>query len=100
MDANAFFQDNKEIVREKEKARVLRKTRWWKQKLANGLCEYCGGSFPKEELTMDHVVPLARGGKSAKNNLVCACKECNNKKKYLLPMEWDEYMGGNNKEGL
>jgi 5-methylcytosine-specific restriction enzyme A len=41
---------------------------------------------------MDHIVPLVRGGKSTKGNLVPACKECNNKKKYLLPMEWDEYM--------
>jgi 5-methylcytosine-specific restriction endonuclease McrA len=45
-------------------------------------------------LTMDHVVPLIRGGRSIKNNLVPACKECNNKKKYLLPMEWEEYLKG------
>jgi len=43
-------------------------------------------------LTMDHIVPIIRGGKTAKNNVVTVCKECNNNKKYLLPMEWDEYM--------
>jgi 5-methylcytosine-specific restriction protein A len=41
---------------------------------------------------MDHVVPLTRGGKSTKGNLVPACKDCNNKKKYFLPIEWEEYL--------
>ncbi len=41
---------------------------------------------------MDHVVPLARGGKSKKGNVVTACKECNTKKQSLLPMEWDAYI--------
>ncbi len=41
---------------------------------------------------MDHLVPLGRGGKSVKGNLVPACKDCNNKKKTMLPLEWDEYM--------
>jgi 5-methylcytosine-specific restriction endonuclease McrA len=41
---------------------------------------------------MDHVVPISRGGKSKKGNIVPACKECNNKKKYLLPVEWNAYL--------
>jgi len=41
---------------------------------------------------MDHVVPLTRGGRSVKNNLVTCCKECNNRKKNLLPQEWEEYL--------
>jgi 5-methylcytosine-specific restriction protein A len=41
---------------------------------------------------MDHVVPLSRGGKSKKGNIVSACKECNSKKKFLLPVEWEEYL--------
>jgi 5-methylcytosine-specific restriction endonuclease McrA len=49
-------------------------------------------SFPPEELTLDHLVPVIRGGKSSRGNVVPACKECNNRKKYLLPLEWDEYM--------
>ncbi len=81
-----------EIKREKEKARELRKTQWWKNRLAKGLCHYCGGSFPAAELTMDHLVPIVRGGKSSRGNVVPACKECNNKKKHMLPVEWGEYM--------
>lgn len=45
-----------------------------------------------KELTMEHLVPIIRGGKSTKANVVPACKECNNKKKYLLPIEWEEYL--------
>jgi 5-methylcytosine-specific restriction endonuclease McrA len=80
--------------REKEKARELRRSRWWQNIIAKGLCHWCGGIFPKEEMTMDHVVPITRGGVSSRGNLVPACKECNNRKKYLLPMEWDEYLKG------
>ena len=41
---------------------------------------------------MDHIVPIARGGKSLKGNLVPACKECNNQKKQLLPLEWEAFL--------
>lgn len=77
------------IRREKEKARALRKTAWWQRKLAQGRCHYCGRPFPPGQLTMDHVVPLARGGCSRKGNLVPCCKECNNRKKSMLPIEWE-----------
>jgi len=49
---------------------------------------------------MDHVVPLTRGGKSTKRNVVPACKECNNKKKYLLPIEWEEYLQSLTENGI
>jgi 5-methylcytosine-specific restriction endonuclease McrA len=81
-----------EIRRERAKARELRQTRWWKQKLARGVCHYCGRHFPPEQLTMDHIVPIIRGGRSTKSNVAVVCKECNNTKKYLLPMEWEEYL--------
>ena len=82
----------KEIRKEKEKARALRKSRWWQQRVARGICHYCGKRFPPSQLGMDHVVPLIRGGKSTRGNVVPACKECNNRKKYLLPVEWEEYL--------
>ncbi len=41
---------------------------------------------------MDHIVPLARGGQSTRGNVAPACKSCNSRKKYLLPMEWDDYL--------
>jgi 5-methylcytosine-specific restriction enzyme A len=87
-----IFSDDVRIGREKRKARELRHSAWWRRKTATGECHYCGKKVPSRELTMDHVIPLGRGGTSDKINIVAACKECNNKKKYLLPMEWDEYM--------
>ena len=84
--------DEAAIRRERDKARDLRKSGWWRNKLAQGVCHYCGQKTPPGQLTMDHVVPLSRGGMSTKANLVTACKECNNRKKTMLPMEWDEYM--------
>lgn len=81
-----------EIKKERQKARLLRKSSWWKRKISKKRCYYCGREFPENELTIDHIVPLIRGGKSTKNNMVPACKECNNKKKYLLPIEWSQYL--------
>jgi len=83
-----------QVKLEKDKARELRKSRWWRIRIAQGYCHYCGGKFLPDELTMDHIVPVIRGGKSTRGNLVPACKECNSRKKYLLPMEWEEYLKG------
>ena len=83
-----------DVQKEKNKARQLRRSNWWRNKCARGECYYCGRNVGAPNLTMDHVVPLVRGGRSTKTNLVPACKECNSKKKYLLPMEWDEYING------
>ena len=87
-----------EIKKEKGKARVLRKTRWWQQKLARGICYYCTRKVPPPQLTMDHIVPLIRGGKTTRGNVAPVCKECNSKKKYLLPMEWEAYLQDFKKE--
>jgi 5-methylcytosine-specific restriction endonuclease McrA len=84
--------DEDEIRRQRAKARELRKTRWWQQKTASGECYYCGEKVQHQDLTMDHLVPLARGGRSTKDNLVPCCKACNTKKKNMLPVEWEEYI--------
>lgn len=91
---NIFYNyvDEQLQKKEKEKARKLRNSQWWKRKRSNGICHYCGKKFPPRELTMDHVIPIARGGKSVKINLVPCCKDCNTKKRQLLPLEWNEYM--------
>jgi 5-methylcytosine-specific restriction protein A len=88
----AYDLDEGRIKAERQAARQLRNSQWWKRKCAKGVCYYCGRSTPPGELTMDHIVPLARGGRSTKGNLVPACKTCNNQKKQLLPMEWEAYL--------
>lgn len=76
-----------QVCKEKEKARKLKKSQWWQAKLNAGACHYCGKQFKKSQLTMDHIVPLSRGGKSSKGNVVVSCRECNQNKKYYTPAE-------------
>ena len=66
--------------REKAKARELKAGSWWKQQLGRGVCYHCEGRFKPTELTLDHLIPIARGGKSSKTNCVPSCKDCNTKK--------------------
>ncbi|MGH7276225.1 MAG: HNH endonuclease [Candidatus Rokuibacteriota bacterium] len=80
------------LKREREKARELRLSQWWKRRIADGVCRYCRRKVGRTNLTLDHIVPMGRGGRSTRGNVVPACKECNNKKKSLLPVEWQEYV--------
>jgi len=82
-----FEADAEHVRRERKKARALRGTAWWRRRIQGGLCAYCGGTFPVRDLTMDHVVPIARGGRSVKGNVVASCKPCNTGKKLLTPAE-------------
>lgn len=86
------------ISREKSKARELRRSQWWKRQIAAGTCHYCGRSINVLELTMDHVVPIVRGGRSTKSNVVPCCKDCNTNKRNLVPVEWQEYLDRLNSE--
>lgn len=100
MEPFISYVTDEELRKEKRRAQVLRKSPWWKRKCAEGVCYFCGKKILPKELTMDHIVPLIRGGKSLKGNIVPACKECNSKKKYLLPVEWEEYMKSLHKDTL
>ena len=83
----AIEPDEEHLKRERAKARELRVSAWWKQQTAHGKCHYCGASVPPKELTMDHRIPVTRGGKSVRSNVVPACKACNSAKRYLTPAE-------------
>lgn len=80
-------RDERHIKREREKARQLRSTPYYKELFRKGICHYCQKHFPENELTLDHIVPVSRGGRSTKGNLVVACRSCNQAKKYLTPAE-------------
>ena len=75
------------IRRERAKARELRKTPYYQNLFNRGICHYCGKKFPREELTLDHIVPVARGGRSTRGNLVVCCRKCNQSKGMLTPAE-------------
>jgi 5-methylcytosine-specific restriction endonuclease McrA len=50
-------------------------------------CQYCGKRPPTEDLTFDHVVPVARGGQKRWDNIVAACFRCNHRKGGRTPAE-------------
>ena len=51
----------------------------------NHQCQYCGTE--QSPFTVDHVVPRDRGGRDSWENLVCACNDCNGKKRNRTPHE-------------
>jgi 5-methylcytosine-specific restriction endonuclease McrA len=50
-------------------------------------CQYCNTVLPKEDLTFDHVVPVAQGGRKDWENIVTCCVGCNRKKGGRTPAE-------------
>ena len=79
--------DDATMRRERAKARELRASQWWKRRCSTGVCHYCGAQVGAKALTMDHLVPIVRGGRSTKGNVVPACKPCNDAKKHRLAFE-------------
>ncbi len=49
------------------------------------LCLYCGQPFKRHELSRDHVTPITQGGRDVWENVVTACKRCNNHKAGRTP---------------
>lgn len=80
------------LKRERAKARELRESPWWKRRVSDGVCYYCRRQVGRANLTLDHIVPLGRGGRSIRGNVVPACKDCNTRKQSLLPIEWQDYL--------
>ena len=80
-------KDPKHMAREKTKAKALRASQWWRNLLARGRCAYCQQTFAPEALTMDHIVPMSRGGRSTKGNVVPCCQGCNASKRAWTPAE-------------
>jgi 5-methylcytosine-specific restriction endonuclease McrA len=50
-------------------------------------CQYCGRKLSASQLSIDHVVPKSRGGKSTWTNVVAACNPCNTRKGGRMPWE-------------
>ena len=69
-------------------------------------CQFCLTKFSQKELTLDHVVPISRGGKTSWNNIVSACNPCNSCKgsklikPKTLPYQPDYYELANKRKQL
>ena len=49
------------------------------------ICMYCGEHFQSRELSRDHITPISQGGDDTWNNVITACKRCNNHKAGRTP---------------
>ncbi len=87
-----LYIDPETMQRERSKAKELKKSRWWQNLIQNTQCYYCQTRIARAQVTMDHIVPISRGGRSTRGNLVPACKPCNDQKRSLTPVEWEEYL--------
>lgn len=93
------------------KLRTAKLQDWRKKrcKMQNGRCAYCGdeivveakqSSQLKKVATLDHVIPLSRGGEDHFENSVAACKSCNHEKKDMTSDEYIMFRLKNNKKVL
>lgn len=57
---------------------------------AKGICQICGKYLPYEEMTIDHIMPLAKGGENDIKNLQCTHRKCNLFKVDMLPEDFLE----------
>lgn len=55
-----------------------------------GACHFCGRSLRFGRMSLDHYYPRSAGGPDEVFNLVCACKDCNNQKRSVVPEDWQQ----------
>jgi 5-methylcytosine-specific restriction endonuclease McrA len=65
------------LARMFKRQRLSPQTRFEILKRDNHTCRYCGARAPGVELHIDHVEPVARGGRNDMENLATACSTCN-----------------------
>ena len=74
---------------------------WWKDRMdiknfkkeSDKICFYCGKLITnKSELTVDHVVPVSKGGENDADNFVISCKACNSEKSNLSAERYAEFL--------
>jgi 5-methylcytosine-specific restriction endonuclease McrA len=66
------------------------KVRWSKRNVFardNYACQFCGCQPGQNNLTIDHVMPSSRGGRSTWENTVASCEPCNHRKGDRTPAE-------------
>ena len=95
-DPQHCLMTNKELQRKRKRLRERHKKRikniTLKQRIldkTNGLCTYCGTELTLESLTVDHIIPIFRGGENDLDNLVPACWDCNTLKASMTLEEFN-----------
>jgi 5-methylcytosine-specific restriction endonuclease McrA len=70
---------------QKERDRMTKSVRYDVMKRDNFKCRLCGANGGESALEIDHIVPVAKGGKTEMENLQTLCKECNRGKRDKQP---------------
>lgn len=87
---NGYFYNDREIwnaICRVERGKVSNKMRFSIYARDDYRCRRCGASGKSVQLEIDHIIPIAKGGKSTYNNLQTLCHKCNVEKgdNYKLP---------------
>jgi hypothetical protein len=88
-----LFIANKKLQAERRKAKSYQFTaKDWRRLVRRfgSCCAYCG---VKAKMTVEHVVPIVRGGTHSIGNILPVCKSCNSSKNKKLLIEWRRYRG-------
>lgn len=87
------IEERKSFSRE-EKEFIKLKTR--------GKCGHCGCKLTDQNISVDHIIPISKGGSNQEENLICLCKECNKDKSDMLadPLYYYPYLKEDYKEGI
>jgi 5-methylcytosine-specific restriction endonuclease McrA len=94
----------KEMMRRKRMPRFSRYNLYLRDMFT---CQYCNTPLTQQELTLDHVLPLSKGGKTTWENIVASCKPCNwskgndeHIKPKRMPYQPDYYELANNRKKM
>ena len=83
--------DGRELSRNRHvRLEIIHRDKW--------TCYLCGAKLKYDEIHLDHLVPLSRGGENTKENLAVACAECNIAKGNRTPAEYRAMLGSSLRE--
>ncbi len=71
-------------IKRRERATLRARHERWHQKLSDDFGKGCANCGATESLVLDHIIPIAKGGRSALDNLQLLCAECNRLKGKLV----------------
>ena len=71
-----------------KRRKITHQERWRVYTRDAGACQICGRQLQFEEMTIDHIIPLASGGTNQISNFQCLCNFCNQFKSNFIPKEF------------